>query len=66
MNQLTGDRVLDEFRIRLNVSVHEKEQYLIERRIRVLVAPKPGWVPEWLWNRLVHWILDVQNTRSGA
>lgn len=65
IGQLTGDRVLDEFRIRLHVDVYEKERYLIERRIQVLVAPKPRWVPEWLWNRMVYWVIDVRNTRSG-
>ncbi len=57
--------VLDEFRIRLHVEVAEKERYLIDRRVRVLIAPKPGWVPEWLWTRLIYWVLDIKNVRAG-
>ncbi len=61
---MSTENVLDEYRIRLNVNVQNAERRLIERRIRVLIAPKPSWVPNWLWLRLVGWVLDVQNTRS--
>ena len=57
--------LIDDYRIRLNVKVTDAENRIIERRIRVLVAPKPGWVPEWFWLRMVSWVLDVRNTRSG-
>ncbi len=57
--------LIDDYRIRLNVNVKDAENHIIERRIRVLVAPKPGWVPEWFWRRMVGWVLDVSNTRSG-
>ena len=59
------DRVIDDYRIRLDVKVSDAERRIIERRIRVLVAPKPKWLPDPVWRRMVGWVLDVSNTRSG-
>jgi hypothetical protein len=51
-------RVLDEYVERLLVN----QAVIRETRLRVLLAPKPWWLPEFVWRRVVARLLVIEES----
>ena len=51
--------VLDEW----TLAVTARDALVTEKRIRLLLQPKPRWLPEFAWRRLVARFILIEETR---
>ena len=50
--------VLDDF----TVAVSMESARIIEERVRVIVQPKPRWLPEFVWRRILARLLYLEHS----
>lgn len=57
--------VLDDFVVRITQAASQHEAEVVERRIRLLLQPKPRWWPKWFWHRMVSRLLVAEYNLWG-
>jgi len=50
--------VLDDVMLRTVLKMHVKRVEVIEQRLRLVLRPKPWWMPRWLHHRLVAMLVE--------
>ena len=50
--------VLDE----MNFSVSMEKNRIIEERLRVIIQPKPWWMPDFVWRRILGRLLYLEHS----
>ena len=60
INYTGGERVLDDFMTEIVFTATSDLDMKVEQRLRVLVQPKPGWVPQRVWDRLLRRVLMIE------
>ena len=57
------ERVLDDFIHQTVIESEGKRLASIEERIRILLQPKPRWLPEWAYRRILARLLVLETGR---
>jgi hypothetical protein len=52
--------LLDEY-IHDFVFLHNR---ILEERIKIFLRPRPFWLPKFMWNKLIEWILVIEEKKE--
>jgi len=57
---MTDEQIVDDFITQVHLDAMGKRALLLEERIKLAVQPRPRWLPDFLWRRVLRRVLVVK------
>lgn len=62
---MSDEQIVDDFITQIHLDAMGERVLLIEERIKLVVQPRPRWLPDFLWRRVLQRVFVIQEQRTA-